>query len=1340
MRGLKCPNRRMASLHSVTAEEIGGGSGGDSLAGYEYQIDVSVWLALDLVLASKLTHELILEPASDEDIEADLTEFEPGRVVSKAPLGDYTLVVQAKLRGGDAWTVAGVKTLLNHGGENRKSASERLGKSRIRYLLVTSAALNGETRGLKVRQAGVWPKASAMPKSIVADLPANSAGRVAIVGNQDEERLHSDIKRLLTESFRVPFARWEECLRALREEARIRINRGGSGRWRRDDLERVIRDHEGYIASSPELELYVHPTNWPELRAAIRERHAALIIGQSGTGKTMATRKLYEELREEIPGLAHVAIKLGPHQLRDDKTPSPVLYDIEDPWGRFDFDPASRPWNDQLAQFFAHATHDRLIIATSRLDVAQTSGALDSVKPWLIGLEAEHYGKKERIQLYRSRVAGLPRELRPVATQAESEVLSKLATPLEIQKLFDALPDIDRQTLKNPAGFISEAIDRAHQSSIERTVVDQIEGRGDVRASAVIWGLLKAADKLSLSALRSIEEGLFDQDTAMSRGVTPLINFFVAARNLRQSEGFVTYYHPRVEAGIEQALSRDELVSRRTLRHLIDNLVSPDGPGEAWGVAASARLLLAAARRTELKPTPSAAAAAKIDVWLAARLAEGGKEFESNLQLAAAAGSAGSNPAEFARYVLHRPDKSFGGMMMWGAPAHDDAWYARMHADPVVKSLLETFIREVLPTERDDYPTGFVADAERMAADLTPAYLAAASRAVGFGFIHSDDTIAEGALRDLDGFEAIVESAVEVLTPTAEDREGWESTRLAIINGEYSDDHAQHISENDDGHTAGEFLNAYVAKVRATKGWPHLAEHRHLTKLTTYWFRQLVNKTRDSEDASALDPDELAGAFAAGHGGEDEDDLWYVLLRAWDPRYLPALTDRVAGGSVDQATNRAALTCLVERAPGALAQIAEGLVRKGDVARLVQIADDLAYMRNRRSGDGDLHEPAATAAAALLPPAYASLSDAVLALAKDGKPTLSDGTRTILESLTNPSEEVRHLRVLLSAGNALHVEDDVRWLLANSSEHHIAVDAVVAAIRLGMAPEIEAALDHKFADVKARALTAMSASMPAPLPPRLLAMSGDKGSPVRKALVAILDAKPDPAHLDALLVLAKDDWSRGARYYGEEDDFPIAQEAISVIAKLPSIGVEAVEVLYAIAIDTSDSDVRGPIFTLLAKSAGVSVQDRLFDLAVTPGNVAIRRSAASALLSAGEQVSATVVSRITADLLVTRYEPVAVNLTLLLAWLGAVPTVVAIAEQLATNPKRRVLLLLIVWLLRDRDDGAAETVAAMLPAQHPALAWALGQKIKNPDDALIADLGEPDICKQVLIYMQPAKA
>ncbi len=147
-----------------------GGSGGASIAGYEYQIDVSVWLALDLILANRLTHELLLEPASEEDLEADLAEDRPGRVTSNVRLDDYRLIVQAKLRTGDAWTVNGVKALLKHG-EVRESAVKRLSDPTARYLLVTSAALNGGTRGLRVRRAGIWPKAADMPGSIKSDLP-----------------------------------------------------------------------------------------------------------------------------------------------------------------------------------------------------------------------------------------------------------------------------------------------------------------------------------------------------------------------------------------------------------------------------------------------------------------------------------------------------------------------------------------------------------------------------------------------------------------------------------------------------------------------------------------------------------------------------------------------------------------------------------------------------------------------------------------------------------------------------------------------------------------------------------------------------------------------------------------------------------------------------------------------------------------------------------------------------------------------------------------------------------------------------------------------------------------
>ena len=310
------------------------GPGSDALAGLDYQKDVSVWLALDLMLSSKLTQEIVLEPNSQEDLEAELKENEPGRGVSILELDSYTMVVQSKLRTGNHWTVSGIKRLLNHGGPNRQSAFSRLSKCNVRYLLVTSAPLNEGTRKLQIRRAGTWPNPDEMPSTIKKSLPPNAAGRVAILGNLDEEHLETKVRLLLTDGFRVPNAKWTACRDALRQEAHIRMRGGGFGRWRREDLERVIRDHEGYLASSPELERYVYPTNWKELCEAMRGKYAALLVGQSGTGKTMATRKLYELLRSEIPGLARVPITRGPSELFNDQTEAPVLYDIEDPWGQ----------------------------------------------------------------------------------------------------------------------------------------------------------------------------------------------------------------------------------------------------------------------------------------------------------------------------------------------------------------------------------------------------------------------------------------------------------------------------------------------------------------------------------------------------------------------------------------------------------------------------------------------------------------------------------------------------------------------------------------------------------------------------------------------------------------------------------------------------------------------------------------------------------------------------------------------------------------------------------------------------------------------------------------------
>lgn len=82
-----------------------------------------------------------------------------------AALDGYRLIVQAKLRTTTHGTVAGVKRLLEHG-EAGEPAAERLKDPRARYLLVTSAGLNGEATNFRARHAGNCPNVAAIPRRL----------------------------------------------------------------------------------------------------------------------------------------------------------------------------------------------------------------------------------------------------------------------------------------------------------------------------------------------------------------------------------------------------------------------------------------------------------------------------------------------------------------------------------------------------------------------------------------------------------------------------------------------------------------------------------------------------------------------------------------------------------------------------------------------------------------------------------------------------------------------------------------------------------------------------------------------------------------------------------------------------------------------------------------------------------------------------------------------------------------------------------------------------------------------------------------------------------------------
>jgi hypothetical protein len=72
-------------------------------------------------------------------------------------------------------------------------------------------------------------------------------------------------------------------------------------------------------------------------------------------------------------------------------------------------------------------------------------------------------------------------------------------------------------------------------------------------------------------------------------------------------------------------------------------------------------------------------------------------------------------------------------------------------------------------------------------------------------------------------------------------------------------------------------------------------------------------------------------------------------------------------------------------------------------------------------------------------------------------------------------------------------------------------------------------------------------------------------------------------------------------------------------------------------------------------------------------------------------------------------------------------------------PRCLVLLLLAIWIVRDRDPAAAERIARMLPTNHAGVKWALAGAKGKLGDTTLDDLGDPISVEQVLLFMVPKK-
>lgn len=1255
------------------------------LAGYHYQIDVSIYLALDLMLVRKRLDAITLEPANYEDLAADLKDETQVSAATRITIGGYPLIVQAKLRHGEPWSDTDLETLLTKG-KKRKSPSTLLTEdSTLRYLLVTSAATKGVARDLRMGSVGgTWP--AKLPSDIGSRLPGLD-GRVAILDGLDEAKLDGQIRDLLQTTCKVPLPHIPECIKELRTIA-LEHMRNGPSVWKRDALEKTITAFGGYLTTAPEVGMFVKPTNWGELQQKLATQYGVIISGSSGTGKTTAAEVLLDELRSAPDGAFKVIrVTGGPEQIWKSKETGRVVFMIEDPWGKYRYHPEQGAWNRDLDRMLNEAHADRQFIVTTRSDVLKESGERLSGR-WFVPLETGHYGQRERFHLFDNQVRLLPEDIKAPVDAHRDLVLKRLESPYEIQKFFDGLAD-DRLPGETVPAFIHRCLGRAHIDAIENTIVDQVEDRHDTLPAIAVWGLLKALPRLSWEAVPRLADAIGASDLELEDKIVPLIRFMAAGRNLRQPNEVLSYYHPRVEAGLERIIKTHGGRAARLLGVMVDVLIAVDSDAAAdWGREAAARLVQGA-KNDRVRVTVSSSAQAALDAYVRARLLTASDTLEADIKLAADIGSSTETTALFARWFGAR-GKTFGLLQNWRETPICAADAARMAIDPDVSLVAGRVVRETLARTSDHFPNDFADRIAVVAGTQTDAFRDAALRMVGLGYDYNATVVGTGALVDFAGFEAVLDAAIDVIIRLRDDDDG--SVWLEIRNGEHSEGYAEHLADmhHDDGHTAESFICLYVAELRRRSGWNAIVERPRFTELIWSWIQVLGG------NGIVPQPGEMVGLADAVRGHRHDARFWDMARDKWSTDLGSRLDDYLRTPSLAEDTRHAVLKTMIVHEPAKGQAWIQAMATAGDLQGVLRAMADLRALANGYDLKSEVSAFAADAPDQTGP--YALLARAVL---EDAAYTVSSTEIDHLEALdTTASPDLQLLRARLLAAAGRPIRTYVESLLATAGDEREniqrATTALAIAITQGLTDIVEGALKHRFADVRCDALRAIANGLEAPLPMPILAMAYDKGSGVRSALVEILEAKPAAAHQPTLIGLIADNWTRAEIYYGEEASYPIATAAAKLLGEQAPLFADAIDTLTAQAAVTNDSDLRDALLLAVAKQGDVAGRDRLADLALEIGRPGLHAAAAEALFLVGDQSPARA-ARFEPHLLGGRTASVVTSMALAVGATGDKAAVLALARTLYMEPDRSALVVPLLFGAIFGEDGLADEIAAILP-------------------------------------------
>jgi hypothetical protein len=1210
---VKIPKRRTAGSGGAPARSRRN-SGNPGYAGYEHQIEATIWVALDLMLAKNATAEVEIEPKSDEDLEAAVRDPASASLGVSAAGERLDLIIQIKTRSGSPWTAAAIADVLL----GKDAGDEDAGKRRSRplamlreaperrYIFITNEA---SAEGLRPHE-GVhlfdFPEIEELPPhardGFDTKAQASLAPRILLLTGITREVLGGRIGGLLSLHGHVPSSKHEACIADLRDAVRKRIAGAEGGCWTRSDLLAVLVRQGGSVAPTRDMDHYVRPRSFEAIKERLGKSNAVVITGPSGTGKTLTADILELDLRRghspfDVIGEEHGPGYVRQHLARTD----PVLFHLRDPWGGNRLTPGADRWSGELPKLLDSAGPGRKFLITSRSDVLQSAGheLLKDLRPYILSIEVEDYGTERLAQIYDAIAGDLSGYPRTLASEHRARALKELSRPYEIKRFLIALSRGNADQPRKIADIIADS----QIEAISRVIADQLApfGRDGAESAAIVWAMLSARAAVARDVFAKLTRRMRLADSTMRPDVEGLIDFLVAGQNLRHDGSALSFYHPRAEDGLRMTFLRRRLDAEHTLASVVNALVAWDAPGADWGVETALGVLRAASRVKGLELALAGDTQERLNAYLETMTlsADRRPDFERALRDLARFGSVDHVPSRLARILVEGgPETEQPAFRKrWRAPRLGDEEAEVLRRDDRTKRLIERFIREVLPFSHREYHSELVAVLHRLADDLLDAFWDALDEIAGPGGPSGNiDAIVEGALlSDVPDFDR----AIKRFAMSEAKADAWlESFAKDTYDAEehaVDADAADHIlgEPGERYFTARQGMKVVVRLRRPRDGVEWIAKSPH-RKLLIYALAELIAQSHRQPTLA-----DLRFLFANAEGWP-RSQAWHAAQQHWNAGLSDFLRAELVRDDMEEASFRERLIEIAAaNSPG-----------KDSVPALIDVLPDTAVQRRmelvydvmvtglyddpkgeagvalrRRRAErlvGHLGETERGLARALVRVLAGEETSAVAA-------RLSAVDRSRLAAvLPAVSVDVAGPLACLAAAAGLDVDATVHRLLStdDAQDGSVALQALLIASRPGLREELMKALKHKRYKVRRKALRHLVPIATAEDRPELVATSRDHSADIRVAFANLMEEYQWPEAIDALISLLSDtrdfashlapapSWSR----YGVAR---AAAWALGAYENLPNHAIDAL--LEAAGVESADPFVASAALRALAR-------------------------------------------------------------------------------------------------------------------------------------------------------------